>query len=163
MMAAQIEARRLDLRLVETDLVVEARAAVRQMPSADRPIHLEAVDDPVPVMVDQQRLGQVLSNLLANAIKYSPAGSEIWVRVTSDETEASVSVVDRGVGIPADALPHLFSRFYRVAATSQGAKGLGLGLYISREIVEAHGGRISAQSEPGVGSTFTVSLPIKAS
>lgn len=162
MMAAQIEARRLDLRLVETDLVAEARAAVRQMLSADRQIHLEAVDDPVPVMVDQQRLGQVLSNLLGNAVKYSPAGSEIWVRVTSGEREASVSVVDHGVGIPAGALPHLFSRFYRVAATAEGAKGLGLGLYISRELVEAHGGRISVESEPGVGSTFTVSLPIGA-
>lgn len=163
MMAAQIEARRLDLRPVEADLVAEARAAVQQMLSTDRPIHLEAVEEPVPVLVDRERLGQVLANLLSNAGKYSPAGSEIWVRVARGDGEASVEVSDRGVGIPADALPHLFSRFYRVAATSGGAKGLGLGLYICRELVEAHGGWIGVESEPGVGSTFTVRLPLRGS
>ncbi len=163
MMAAQIEARRLDLRLVETDLVAEARAAVQQILSTDRPIHLEAVDEPVPVLVDQQRFGQVLTNLLSNAAKYSPAGSEIWVRVARGDGEASIEVSDRGAGIPADALPHLFSRFFRVEATSGGAKGLGLGLYISRQLVEAHGGRIGVESEPGVGSTFTVRLPLRGS
>ncbi len=163
MMAAQIEARRLDLHMVETDLVVEARTAVQQMLSTERPIQFESVDDSVPVLVDRQRLGQVLTNLLSNAAKYSPAGSEIWVRVTRDSGEGSVEVVDRGVGLPPDALPHLFTRFYRVAATSGGAKGLGLGLYISRQLVEAHGGRISVESELGVGSTFTVRLPVRVS
>lgn len=163
MMAAQIEARRLDLRLIETDLVAETRAAVQQMLSTDRPIHLEAVDEPVPVLVDRERLDQVLTNLLSNAAKYSPAGSEIWVRVTRSDGEASVEVSDRGAGIPPDALPLLFSRFYRVEATSGGAKGLGLGLYISRQLVEAHGGQIGVESEPGVGSTFTVRLPLRGS
>ncbi len=162
MTASQVEARRLDLRLVEADLVEEARAAVRQMISVRRPIQLDAVDERVPVLVDQQRLGQVLSNLLLNAAKYSPEGAEILVRVTRNDAEARVAVVDRGVGIPVDALPYLFDRFYRVSATSDRVSGLGLGLYISRMLVESQGGHISVESEPGVGSTFTVSLPVHA-
>ena len=82
------------------------------------------------------------------------------LRVSALAGEAHVAVIDRGVGIPPEALPHLFSRFYRVAATAERAQGLGLGLHITRRIVEAHGGRIGVESEPGRGSTFTVTLPL---
>jgi signal transduction histidine kinase len=113
------------------------------------------------VEADPHRLGQVLANLLTNALKYSPEGASVTVRVTRRDDEAVLSVEDRGVGIPPDALPHLFDRFYRVRRTSGRVQGLGLGLYISRRIVDAHGGRIQVTSEPGCGSTFTIALPTR--
>jgi signal transduction histidine kinase len=104
----------------------------------------------------------VFANLLTNAVKYSPGGREIVVRVERDGAAARVQVIDQGVGVPAEALPRLFDRFYRVSETARGASGLGLGLYISRRIVEAHGGTIAVASVPGQGSTFTVTLPLGA-
>jgi signal transduction histidine kinase len=103
-------------------------------------------------------LGQVLDNLLGNAIKYAPPGGDIVVRVEATGDQARLSVADQGPGIPADALPRLFERFYR-GQHSAGEGGLGLGLYISRMLVEAHGGAIRAASRPGTGSIFTVTLP----
>ena len=106
---------------------------------------------------DRQRLGQVLHNLLTNAIKYSPDGGDVVVRVRGTGAEVQLSVADQGMGIPEEQLPLLFERFYRADAT--GAGGLGLGLYITKMLVEAHGGRIWAVSAPGEGSVFTVALP----
>lgn len=160
MVASQLEAQRLDLRLVPTELVEEVRTAVQQMPFEAHPVRLDAPSEPVPVLADPQRLGQVFANLLSNAAKYSPAGSEIAVRITVEGARARVAVTDRGVGIPAEALPHLFTRFYRVEDTAGQATGLGLGLYLSRRLAEAHGGGIDVESEPGAGSTFTVALPL---
>ena len=91
------------------------------------------------------------ANLLTNAVKYSPDGSEIVVRVGRKEGEARVAVVDQGVGIPPEALPHLFDRFYRAAGAAGRVQGLGLGLYITRRIVEAHGGH-QVESEPGAAA-----------
>jgi PAS domain-containing protein len=99
-------------------------------------------------------------DLLTNAIKYSSGGGEIVVAVSRTGDEARVAVIDRGAGIPPEALPHLFDRFYRVRATAGRAQGLGLGLYITDQLVRAHGGRIAVESEVGRGSTFTVTLPI---
>lgn len=109
---------------------------------------------------DLRRLRQVLANLIENAVKYSPGGGEIVVGVGREEDEASIVVRDQGVGIPAEALPRLFDRFYRVGATVGQAQGLGLGLYITHQLVRAHGGRITVESEVGHGSTFTVRLPV---
>ena len=163
LLATQIEADRLQLRPEETDLVAEAQAAAELL-GADGPgVRVEAPPAPVVVSVDRQRLGQVLANLLTNAIKYAPDGGEIVVRVDRGVDEARVAVVDRGPGIPSDALPHLFDLFYRVPSASSRARGLGLGLFISRRIVEAHGGRIEVASKPGAGSTFTVVLPVPGS
>ena len=159
LLASQLEAERLELRPAEVDLVAEARAAARL--GAEGPaIRVEAPAGPLIVWADRQRLGQVFANLLTNAVKYSPEGGEIVLRVSALAGEARVAVIDRGVGIPPEALPHLFSRFYRVAATAERTQGLGLGLYITRRIVEAHGGRIDVESELGRGSTFTVTLPV---
>jgi signal transduction histidine kinase len=123
-------------------------------------LHLEVPEMPVMVTGDDHRLGQVLDNLLGNAIKYSTHGGDITVtvRVDARRGEARLTVADQGAGIPADILPHLFERFYRGQHASSEA-GLGLGLYISRMLIEAHGGRIWASSTPGVGSTFTIALP----
>ena len=112
------------------------------------------------MLADRDRLGQVLAILLTNAVESSPPGSEVLVRVRRGAGEAQIAVVDQGTGIPAGALPRLFDRFYRVAATAGRARGPGLGLDVSRRVVEAHGGRIAVASEVGRGSTFTVSLPL---
>ena len=160
LLAALVEADRLELAPEETDLVAEARAAAEALGIDERVVRLEADDGPIPVAADRQRLGQVLANLLANAIKYSPKGWEIVVRVGREAREARVAVVDRGVGIARGALPRLFDRFYRAPGAATRTAGLGLGLYISHQIVAAHGGRIEVESEPGRGSTFTVVLPL---
>jgi signal transduction histidine kinase len=103
------------------------------------------------------RIEQVVSNLLANALKYGD-GKPIEVRVTRSDGWARLIVHDHGIGIGPDDLDRIFERFER-AVSPRHYGGLGLGLYIARQIVEAHGGSISAHSEPGVGSTFTVALP----
>jgi len=117
----------------------------------------------VPVVRgDRERLGQALLNLLHNAVKFSAPGSTVTVRVTPAESEVVVAVEDHGQGIPASALPRIFERFYKVdRARSRGAGGTGLGLSIARHVVEAHGGRIWAESVEGVGSTFSFALPVR--
>jgi signal transduction histidine kinase len=103
------------------------------------------------------RIGQVVENLLGNALKHGGEEGEVVVRVDQRAGEALISVQDFGPGIDPDHMPRLFDRFYRANTQSS---GLGLGLYISRILVEAHGGRICAESQPGQGSTFTVALPL---
>jgi len=107
---------------------------------------------------DRLRLEQAVGNLLSNAIRYG-AEAPIEVLVESDGTEARVTVRDHGPGIPGPEQARIFERFER-AATSRGFGGLGLGLYITRSIAEAHGGRISVESAPGAGAAFTLALPL---
>ena len=160
LLASQIEADRLDLHLAETDVVAEAHAAAEDV-RADRPtLRIEVPPEPLVMLADRQRLRQVFANLLTNAIKYSPDGSEVVLCVARADVEARVSVTDRGVGIPPEALPHLFDRFFRAEGAAERAQGLGLGLYITHRIVEAHGGRMGVESMLGRGSTFTVTLPL---
>jgi len=110
---------------------------------------------------DEMRLQQVLSNLLSNAAKYGPEDSPIELSAHVDTEHTVISVRDQGVGIDPDKLPHVFDRFYRTPKASQSqVEGLGLGLFVAREIVLAHGGAIWAESAPGQGSTFYVRLPI---
>jgi signal transduction histidine kinase len=109
---------------------------------------------------DAQKIYQVLLNLLDNAIKYSDPGSRVDVWVLEDASSVTVRVSDTGAGIPEEDLPNLFDRFYRVNKDrSRATGGSGLGLAISKQIVDLHGGRLSARSEVGVGSTFDVWLP----
>jgi signal transduction histidine kinase len=113
---------------------------------------------------DEVRLEQVLQNLLQNAVRYSPNGGKIEVFVTADKHAAlaSLQVRDHGIGIAADALAQLFERFYRVPdSTIEHIHGVGIGLYVVREIVTLHGGTVDVASEAGVGSTFTVKLPLQ--
>jgi signal transduction histidine kinase len=109
---------------------------------------------------------QAVGNLLSNALRYSPPDRPVSLRLVGTETEAIVSVHDEGPGIPREAMPHLFERFYRVPGlpvrTGSG-EGLGLGLYVSRAIVERHGGHIEIESQRGQGSTFSVHLPLARS
>ncbi len=110
------------------------------------------------VNVDSNRMEQVLINLIHNAIKFTPPGGEIAIQASQKENNVIFSVSDTGVGIPEDALPRIFERFYK-ADRSRSGGGTGLGLSIARHLVEAHGGRIWAESEPGQGSSFFFSLP----
>ncbi|KAF0107031.1 MAG: two-component sensor histidine kinase [Anaerolineaceae bacterium] len=111
---------------------------------------------------DGDRLAQVFTNLVDNALAYTPAGGSITLRAAADGSTVRVEVADTGAGIPADALAHIFDRFYQADPSRPGGRkhGAGLGLAIAREIAAAHGGTISVRSEPGAGSTFTVSLPL---
>ncbi|MGN6675878.1 MAG: sensor histidine kinase, partial [Thermomicrobiales bacterium] len=120
------------------------------------------VDAPEPVVgrYDRMRVTQLLENLVENAIKYSPDGGEVRIRVWGDNDQATLTVRDPGIGIPAADLPHLFERFHRgTNVDDRQFAGMGLGLYICRSIVEEHGGEIHASSKPGQGSTFQVTLP----
>jgi PAS domain S-box-containing protein len=113
------------------------------------------------VSVDAKRIRQVLDNLIENAIKYSPSGTVITVSARRNGRRLIISVTDRGLGIPAKEQPKIFSRMYRIEQRlSPGVDGMGLGLYISRRLVEAHGGRIWAESEVGKGGTFNFTLPL---
>jgi PAS domain S-box-containing protein len=124
-------------------------------------LRLDIAADVPQMRADPDRIMQALTNLVSNAIKYSPKGGEIYVVARLNEHGmVEISVKDQGLGIPRDAIPHLFSKFYRVDNSDRREiGGTGLGLAISREIVEAHGGKISVQSELGKGSTFTFTLP----
>src|SRR5262249_11417059 len=139
---SRVEAGRLDLNLERTDLVdlVRRVASSVQALSGKHRIILRA---PAPVVGawDPARLEPVVQNLLTNSIKYSPDGGTVRVDVRSDGREATLSVTDKGLGIAPEELPQLFHRFYRVART-RGLEGSGLGLYVCRAIIAAHGGRI---------------------
>jgi signal transduction histidine kinase len=113
-----------------------------------------------PVRCDESLLRQVLINLVDNAIKYSVDGGLVLVRLRDETAVVHIDVIDKGLGIPAAEQERIFDKFYRLdAEMTRGVGGSGLGLYISREIVAQLGGTLSLQSQPGVGSTFTVTLP----
>jgi signal transduction histidine kinase len=116
-------------------------------------------EDPSPVRGDRHRLIQVLTNLISNAIKFTPPRGEIHVSMQRRPGAVEISVKDTGPGIPPEALPTLFDRFTRVEGVSSGSVGTGLGLMIAKQIVEAHGGKIWVESNPGEGSTFAFSIP----
>ncbi|MGY0036313.1 sensor histidine kinase [Pedobacter sp. NJ-S-72] len=115
-------------------------------------------DKDLLVTADQERIDQVVVNMLTNAVKYAPESKEILVNLEKINNTVKVSVTDKGPGIPADKIPYLFDRYYRVEESKQ--PGLGLGLYISSEIISKHEGKIGADSEVGVGSTFWFILPL---
>jgi two-component system OmpR family sensor kinase len=139
------------------DLAALAREAAGNYPG--RRIEVYATGPPVTVFADREALRRVISNLLSNAVKHTPPDKDISVSVAREGREAILRVADEGPGIPEEALPHVFERFYR-AESSRTGEGSGLGLAIAQETVEALGGRIEAESALGEGSTFTLCLPI---
>jgi signal transduction histidine kinase len=160
--AGRIEARRLTIEPQPTDLEAATRDLVERLrPTlADRVVEVEVAGDLPCIRVDPRRFDQILTNLLQNAGKYSDPGAPIRVVCAGTRGGAEVRVVDRGPGIAPDELPRLFERFYQTErARAKKAGGLGLGLYITKGLVEAHGGRIIAESTLGRGSTFRVWLP----
>lgn len=116
--------------------------------------------DGATASADSDRIRQVIANLVDNAVKYSHTGGEVTITTWQRDGQVGVDVADAGVGIPRDALPHVFDRFYRVdGARTRETGGSGLGLAISFEIAAAHGGSLSAESEEGHGSRFSLALP----
>lgn len=162
---SRFEAGHIDLIKSRLDLTEIVRHALAKLETVayDREVtlELEASPEPVPVFGDARRLEQVVINLVGNAIKFSHRGGAVFVRCQTKEQEAIVEVVDHGIGIPPEAIPRLFTKFYQVdSSATRKAGGTGLGLFISRHIIQAHGGQINVQSQPGEGSTFSFSIPI---
>lgn len=164
---ARITSGKLTLRLEPVDLIDLCRQVVtEQQTASDREITLEfrrGLPEELMLDADRDRLGQVLTNLLSNAVKYSEPGEPVAITLRTNGDEVVVAVRDRGPGIPPEHLPHIFDQFYQVTGTNVQAGsriGLGLGLYISRDIIERHCGRIWAESVLGKGSTFSLALPL---
>jgi signal transduction histidine kinase len=157
---SRIEAGRFSLSVALCDLSVLAReiAANHQMMTGKHTILVETPPEPVLGEWDCERLAQVINNLISNALKYSPRGGEVRVSVTTNDGSAVVTVSDQGVGLEPEDVPQLFLPFSRLTSTGH-IKGTGLGLYVAKTIVDAHGGRIWAESSPGRGSTFYFTLP----
>jgi signal transduction histidine kinase len=119
-------------------------------------------DEPVLLPIDRGRMQQLLLNLVTNAVKYTPAGGTVSIRLADENDIVTIAVHDTGVGIRAKDLPHIFDRFYRadLARSRSGERpGVGLGLAITKWIAEAHGGTITATSRPGRGTAFSVRIP----
>jgi len=141
-------------------LILEAIDSIYSLATEKEITVTQDIPEALPELrVDGGRLKQVMVNLLSNAIKFSDPGGSVTVRSEVQDKELLVQVIDRATGIPEAAIPHLFSRFYR-AGSSASVGGTGLGLYISKQIVEAHGGRIWVESKVGEGSTFSFTLPL---
>ncbi len=156
-----LEAHRLKLDRKWTDLHVMVRETAKQMSYlANARIDVHESGQPVSCLVDPMRIGQVLGNLISNAVKYGDPKTPVDLSVDRTDAEVKIAVTNRGPGIASDEMPRLFERFMRSnTARGSGVTGLGLGLYIARGIVEAHGGRIWADSAPGKATTFYITLP----
>ena len=153
---------RFDVRPVPEDLarVVQASVEALEPRAADRNIRIDSSGvEPAEAEIDPVRIRQVVDNLVGNAVNHHTGDGLIEVGVTADDKHAWLVVRDDGPGIAEEALPHLFERRYRAVHTSSRSVGHGLGLSISRDLVRAHGGEITVQSEPGSGATFVVRLP----
>jgi len=125
-------------------------------------IELKAEKELPKIKVDEEKIKIVIDNLLGNAIKYSPAGSQIVISLSSNEKEMRFSVKDSGIGIPKSEQEKIFKKFFRASnAKEMATEGTGLGLFITKNIVEAHGGKIWFESEEGKGTTFYFALPVK--
>ena len=160
--ASRIDEGNLELTIASCDLgALVQEVCARQLDLA--PTHSIQIDVstlPSQIMADDKLLNVVFTNLLSNAVKYAPDAPLIEVKGWSDTNMAMVSVRDRGVGITEEDLPSMFERFFR-AKSAEGIAGSGVGLHISKEFVELHGGAIELDSAEGEGSTFTVYLPLQ--
>jgi signal transduction histidine kinase len=153
--------RQMDIRPESPGSLLQAAADTIRARAQDRSVELglEVPDGLPPVAVDVERIGHALRNLLDNALTYTDRGGRITLSAAADGDALVLSVADTGIGIPPEHLPHVFEKFFRVPGQSRGS-GTGLGLAIAHEIVTAHGGRITCESQPGVGTTFRLRLPV---
>jgi signal transduction histidine kinase len=147
--------------VIEESIVKAVYALQMQAEGKHIAIHVDIAPDLPKIEADAERVGQILRNLLSNAITHTPAGGEIWVNAHVHGEEVCVSVKDSGEGIAAEHLPYIFERFYRAdASRSRATGGTGLGLAIVKQMVQAHGGRVELESQPGQGACFTFCLPL---
>ena len=136
---------------------------IQQQSTSKHEFVLDAPDEFPEVTGDEDNLDQILTNLISNAIKYSPAGGEVTIHLKVDDGNAVVGVQDRGIGIPKEHMPKVFDRFHRVhTQDNRKIYGTGLGLFLVQHLVEmVHLGKVWAESELGVGSTFWFSIPLE--
>lgn len=160
---SKIESGKLSFSVELFDIrrVLEDAIELMSYSSKQHSFNLTVASEELFIEGDPHRIEQVLINLLTNAIRYSPGANRVDITLSAEGGSALVGVRDYGVGIPEDKLEEIFSRFYRVDETKNHASGLGLGLYLSQQIVDRHGGKIWAESKSGEGSTFWVRLPCK--
>jgi signal transduction histidine kinase len=158
--AGQLYLVRIPVALEE--IIVKAVYALQlQAESRQIAIHVDIPPGLPKIEADPERVGQILRNLLSNAITHTPIGGEISVNVWATGDEVCVRVQDSGEGIAAEHLPNIFERFYRAdASRARATGGTGLGLAIVRQMVQAHGGRVGVESHPGQGACFTFTLPL---
>jgi PAS domain S-box-containing protein len=160
---SEVQSGKLAVELRRADLADIARQAVEEMrPEAERKhIALTLSATPVPLAVDPTRIAQLLDNLISNAVKFTPDGGRVEIRVGTDEDQAVLAVADTGIGIPAADQEQIFERFFRTEkARREVIQGTGLGLTITKAIADAHDGTITVDSTEGRGSTFTIRLPL---
>jgi len=162
--AARVDAHGITLDLATVRLPDLATSIVSQIEGVlgSHSVSVEVSGTPPPVAADPQRVEQIVTNLLENASKYSTEGSPIRILIASTDGGATIAVQDEGPGISPEELPRLFDRYFQTQRARGTRRGLGLGLFIAKGLVEAHGGRISVESIPNVGSTFRVWLPSPA-
>jgi signal transduction histidine kinase len=160
--AGQFELRPEPVRL---EPILETAREEMELLAGGKGIHFTVEHQPnLPIVeADEKRLQQVLRNLLSNALKFTPEGGEVRLTASYDDQCVRLSVTDTGIGIAPEHIDRIFDRYYQVEDTSERSRGQGLGLAIVRIIVQGHGGRITVESTPGVGSTFTVFLPVAPS
>ena len=145
--------------LVDLGTLLRDEATLYSLQSEKHELALDLPDTPLPVMGNADRLRQVIGNLLSNAIKYSPQGGLVQVTASVRGDAVRFEVRDEGIGIPTEQQPRIFTKFFRADAAASGITGTGLGLAVSRDIVESHGGQIGFMSAEGEGTTFFVELP----
>jgi signal transduction histidine kinase len=159
---SKIEAGKLELQITTQDVCAIGRGVVDLFASDRGRIEIDTSPDPVLVACDEVRIGQAITNLLSNALKYSPATEPVHVAIQSERGEAVIEVVDHGNGIPRDEQRRIFEPFHR-SGKPDAVPGTGLGLFNVKRLVEAHGGRVEVDSAPSRGSTFRLFLPLSAS
>ena len=131
-----------------------------QLTTQQHVIKVKLVKKSLIVFADKERIEQAMINILSNAIKYSPKAKEIWVATTSSKTDVTLSVQDFGIGLPAKDQKKVFEKFFRVSGKAENTfPGLGVGLFITSEIITRHKGSVYVKSKKGIGSTFTFTLP----
>jgi PAS domain S-box-containing protein len=158
---SKIQVGKLDFRMTTLNLVDVVQSTIDDLqPSTDHNLVIQVQKQRIIVYGDKDRLGQVLINLITNAIKYSPDGKKVIITVSTTATQARVSVRDFGVGISKDHREKIFERFYQIEAKDKTYPGLGMGLYISQEIIQRHSGKLWVDKAKGKGSIFTFTLPI---
>jgi signal transduction histidine kinase len=164
LVSAQLDAADLQLQSEAVDasaICDDVLDAARVHKPHDIELSLASAGVPVQVTADPDRLRQVIANLIENAVKYSPEGGEITVRVADDDGVGTIEVADPGLGIPTDEHERIFEKFYRLdPAMTNGVGGSGLGLYISRALIRQMGGELAVTSTHGVGSVFSITLPL---